>query len=178
MGKRRRLATAQARRHKAVDMARVTSSSAAGVLMRLSIRLERIQAERLLALSEPLSVSQYRILDRVDRGRHGMTELALLARRSLPTISKSVDSLMAKGLLVGSPSAQDRRAIDLSLTKAGEEVLAEGRNAMRDIEKWVAAEIRATDAPILAETMERIYERAEPRLATPTTTRAAKTSSA
>jgi len=101
-------------------------------LIRLGSRLHRLQVERLEALSTPLSIRQYRILDRVDQGITSLGRLAELARRQPSTVSKSADSLVRQGLLQASWGTSDnnRRAKFYELT-------ATGRNRLREeTEGW------------------------------------------
>jgi len=106
-------------------------------LIRLGSRIHRLQVERLEALSTPLSIRQYRILDRVDQGITSLGRLAELARRQPSTISKSADSLVRQGLLTRQEAAEDRRAMVLALTPAGAALLAEARAAAGDLAEWL-----------------------------------------
>lgn len=74
------------------------------LLLLLSARLYRLQAETFEALGVPLSFQQFRILQRVERGVTSLTALADLAKRRPSTISKSVDSLVRQGLLTREPA--------------------------------------------------------------------------
>ena len=106
-------------------------------LIRLGSRLHRLQVERLEALSTPLSIRQYRILDRVDQGITSLGRLAELARRQPSTVSKSADSLVRQGLLTRQEAAGDRRAMVLHLTPAGARLLTEARAASGELAAWL-----------------------------------------
>jgi DNA-binding MarR family transcriptional regulator len=108
-------------------------------LLRLSSRIYRLQAEGLEGLSTPLSLSQFRILDRVDRGITTLGRLAELARRRPSTISKSADSLVRQGLLTRTEAAEDRRNMVLCLTPEGAVLLADARAAMTQLAVWLAS---------------------------------------
>lgn len=99
-------------------------------LLRLGRRLYRIQEEELARLHHPLSVMQYRILDRVDQGILALGMQAEAAARRPSTISKSVDSLVRRGLLTRTRPNADRRTVILGLTGAGSEVLIEARHRL------------------------------------------------
>lgn len=134
-------------------------------LLQLATRLYRLQVETLDALSVPLSVRQYRILDRVDQQFTSMTQLAALARRQLPTISKSVDSLVRQGLLAREQSAADRRVTSLRLTPLGRKVLREARGALESLAVWTGETFRLDVKPaLLVEATEGVYRAAESRL--------------
>lgn len=108
-------------------------------LIRLGSRVHRLQVERLAALTTPLSVRQFRILDRVDRGNTSLGRLAKLARRRPSTISKSADSLVRHGLLTRTEAAEDRRIMVLALTPAGAALLGEAREAISELARWLVS---------------------------------------
>ena len=117
------------------------AAEAGRALIRLGSRLHRLYAETIESLSVPLSVQQYRILDRVGAGVTSLSRLAELARRQPPTISKSVDSLVRQGLLTRAEAATDRRATALSLTPQGAALLREAHEALDRLARWLVAEI-------------------------------------
>jgi DNA-binding MarR family transcriptional regulator len=133
-------------------------------LIRLGSRLHRLQVERLEALSTPLSIRQYRILDRVDQGITSLGRLAELARRQPSTVSKSADSLVRQGLLTRREAVEDRRAMVLHLTPSGAQLLAEARAASGDLAAWLVEKSGmklddlASFVDVLYEETERIME--------------------
>jgi DNA-binding MarR family transcriptional regulator len=140
---------------------RVTEAGRA--LIRLGSRLHRLYAETIESLSTPLSVPQYRILDRVGLGISSLSQLAELARRQPPTISKSVDSLVRQGLLTRSEAATDRRATALSLTPAGAALLREAHDALDRLGRWLI-EAAAADPERLAAFASALYDKTETEL--------------
>jgi len=115
---------------RAQDDEPASAVEAGRAFIRLGSRLHRLQVEVLEGLSIPLSVRQFRILERVGRGTSSLGMLAGQARRKPATISKSADSLVRQGLLTRTEAAQDRRALVLALTPAGRRLLAEATAAM------------------------------------------------
>jgi DNA-binding MarR family transcriptional regulator len=113
------------------------ATEAGRALLRLGSRLHRLYAETIEGLSTPLSVQQYRILDRVGLGVSSLSQLAELARRQPPTISKSVDSLVRQGLLTRAEAAADRRATALSLTPRGAALLREAHEKLDRLGGWL-----------------------------------------
>jgi DNA-binding MarR family transcriptional regulator len=113
------------------------ATEAGRALLRLGSRLHRLYAETIEGLSTPLSVQQYRILDRVGLGVSSLSQLAELARRQPPTISKSVDSLVRQGLLTRAEAATDRRATALSLTPRGAALLREAHEELDRLGRWL-----------------------------------------
>jgi DNA-binding MarR family transcriptional regulator len=114
------------------------AAGAGRALLRLGSRLHRLYAETIEGLSTPLSVPQYRILERVGLGVASLGQLAELARRQPPTISKSVDSLVRQGLLTRAEAAADRRATALSLTPRGAALLREAHAELDRLGRWLA----------------------------------------
>jgi DNA-binding MarR family transcriptional regulator len=138
-------------------------AEAGRALIRLGSRLHRLYAETIEGLSVPLSVQQYRILDRVGEGVSTLSKLAELARRQPPTISKSVDSLVRQGLLNRSESPGDRRATVLRLTPAGTALLGEAHDALDRLARWLVESSGADPGPLTA-FAEALYDQTEPEL--------------
>jgi len=132
-------------------------------LLRLGSRLHRIYAETIEGLSTPLSVQQYRILDRVGLGVTSLSQLAELARRQPPTISKSVDSLVRQGLLTRAEAATDRRATALSLTPRGAALVREAHEALDRLARWLVA-AAAADPVNLTDFAVGLYNKTETEL--------------
>jgi DNA-binding MarR family transcriptional regulator len=162
------------------------AAGAGRALIALGSRLHRLYAETIEGLSVPLSVQQYRILDRVGLGVSTLSKLAELARRQPPTISKSVDSLVRQGLLNRAESPGDRRATALTLTPGGTALLTEAHEALDRLARWLV-DASGADPAALAAFAETLYDQTEPELdqlinarRTPARTRAqsAKTSAA
>ena len=70
-----------------------------------------------------ITVEQFHVLRYVNRGMDSMRELASAKNISLPAISQAVEILVQKGLLRRLQSKEDRRHVDLSLTKEGNALL-------------------------------------------------------
>lgn len=136
-------------------------------LLRLSARLYRLQAEALEGLDDPLTLQQYRLLDRAEHGVRSLGEHAWLAKRRPSTISKSADSLVCRGLLLRAEAPEDRRATCLSLTPRGLEALRSARSALDKLACWLAA---GMDPEALSQALDgatRLYERAGTRIRSP-----------
>ena len=129
-------------------------------LIRLASRVHRLQVERLAALSTPLSVRQFRILDRVDHGITSLGKLAELARRRPSTVSKSADSLVRQGLISRTEDAGDRRAMVLGLTPAGRALLGEARQALEGLARWLVS-VSGMEPPRLAAFVDELYDQTE-----------------
>lgn len=139
------------------------ATEAGRALIRLGSRLHRLYAETIESLSVPLSVQQYRILDRVGLGVSSLGQLAELARRQPPTISKSVDSLVRQGLVARAEAATDRRATALSLTPQGTALLREAHEELDRLGRWLI-EAAAADPGRLTAFAVGLYDQTETEL--------------
>ena len=80
---------------------------------------------RVLERSSPdLNLAHYRVLSAVSSGDERASRVAERLALGRPTVSSAVDSLCERGLLVRGEVAGDQRASALSLTLAGEQLLA------------------------------------------------------
>ncbi|MFT3863717.1 MAG: MarR family winged helix-turn-helix transcriptional regulator [Solirubrobacterales bacterium] len=91
-------------------------------LARLARVLERSSGD--------LNLAHYRVLSAVADGDERASRVADRLALGKPTISAAVDSLCKRGLLSREDAAEDRRATTLSLTRAGEDALAEVERGM------------------------------------------------
>jgi DNA-binding MarR family transcriptional regulator len=83
---------------------------------------ERLQA----VIGEQLTFSQLKLLKLVDRTEaYNISQVADFLGVSNAAASKAVDRLVRRGLLVRSEAEGDRRAVELSLTEAGQRILDE-----------------------------------------------------
>ena len=77
----------------------------------------------------------------------GIRSLAAQERISAPALTKHVDRLERDGLVVRTPSADDRRRIGLTLTEEGQRVLRRVRSRRT---AWLATRLRGLSADELA----------------------------
>jgi DNA-binding MarR family transcriptional regulator len=151
----------QATDNDGADAAAADTRDAVGArLIQLGSRVHRLYMECLAALTTPLSVRQFRILDRVDHGNTSLGQLARLARRRPSTMSKSADSLVRQGLLTRTEAAEDRRIMVLALTPAGSALLGEARDAMSELARWLVS-ASGMDTASLAVFIDDFYEQTE-----------------
>jgi DNA-binding MarR family transcriptional regulator len=71
-----------------------------------------------------LTMGQFRLLHLIEKGVDSVSELARHQSVSLPSISRQVDGLVKKGLVVRQPNPDDRRVIQLTLSDSGVQLLA------------------------------------------------------
>lgn len=118
-----------------------------------------------LALTEPpllrlwrsagLTFSQRRVLRQLRGGPLGARELAVAVNLSAPSLTRTVDRLERSGLVRRAMDESDRRRIVVSLTAAGERVLADHR-VFRD--SGLVAAAGALDQRSRAALVERLDE--------------------
>ena len=82
-----------------------------------------------------LTVEQFQVLRRIRRGIASVSAIADDGRTSRSAVSKAVDILVNKGLVIRQQDPADRRNIPLALTAEGQRVIA----AIYDeTERWLA----------------------------------------
>jgi DNA-binding MarR family transcriptional regulator len=92
-----------------------------------------------------IEMSQWSLLRRIGRSPCTMSELARYKGVGLPTISKSVDMLVRRGLVERWVDKTDRRQTLVRLTAAGRKVLVECRRALEDFLDQRLASLSASE---------------------------------
>ena len=88
-----------------------------------------------------------------------MSDIAFDLGVTARTITTMVDALERDGLIERVPDQQDRRAISLVLTEAGEESVPHVLNAIEEISASVVAPLSEADQHALRELLVRLIER-------------------
>lgn len=94
----------------------------------IPVAMRILRAEMRKEAAEYLSVPQFRILANLSHGSSAVNEIAALHGVSQPAMSKMVDCLYQKGLLLREVDENDRRRSELSLS-------AEGRKLFKKIQR-------------------------------------------
>ncbi len=104
----------------------LVEACAAQVMDTVPLIMRVIRAEMRSHRAPDLSVPQFRALLHVSR-RPGasLSDVAEHLGLSLPSVSKLVDRLVARGLVTRQSAADDRRRVTLALTEAGQATLQE-----------------------------------------------------
>jgi DNA-binding MarR family transcriptional regulator len=130
-----------------------------GEILLLAVsRMHRLQIEELAKLEIPLTLRQYRILQRISQGYTSLSELSKLSHRSLPSTSESVDGMIRRKLLTRKVLAADRRAVVLGLTKQGDKALAAGTACLDELGQSFYAELAVTKQGLLEQVSHRMYD--------------------
>ncbi len=90
-----------------------------------------------------LTVEQFQVLRRIRRGVDSGSALAQASQTSRSSVSKAVEALVRRGLVIRSHNAADRRQVPLALTAEGERVLAV---IFDEAERWLARKFQPLDA--------------------------------
>lgn len=130
------------------------------LIVAVPARLSRLHQLVLGNLDPRLTFRQYRTLSRVASGYTSLSQLAARGNLSLPTVSENVDGLVRRGLLATSPSELDRRAIVLGITDKGRAAVQAADTALRDLVKYLVADIPVADMPVVARALQSLYDRA------------------
>ncbi len=85
----------------------------------IPLSMARVRAEMRSCIPANLSVPHFRILGSIMRGKTLVNEIAQHHGVSQPSMSRSVDSLVKRGLIERSHESEDRRQTPLRLTKKG-----------------------------------------------------------
>lgn len=108
---------------------------------------------RELAQSAGLTPVQFRVLQLVsEKGHATATEIAQRMHVSQATVTSLVDKLVAKGVVMREKSQTDRRQINICITEAGHETIADAPDALQQryvrkfqaLDDWEQAMIVAT----------------------------------
>jgi DNA-binding MarR family transcriptional regulator len=99
-------------------------------LLSLAPRLmQTLRVEMRAGRPPELTVPQFRTLVFYDNHPGAaLSEAADHLGLGMPSASKVVECMVARGFLLRTPNAQDRRRVDITLTPAGQRVLATARN--------------------------------------------------
>jgi DNA-binding MarR family transcriptional regulator len=102
----------------AINLRAITSVDAVNavrVLARMARVLERSTDE--------LSLANYRVLSAIGAGESSASRVGARLALGKPTVSATVESLCARGLVSRAPAERDHRAISLRLTHDGSALL-------------------------------------------------------
>jgi DNA-binding MarR family transcriptional regulator len=96
-------------------------SSTVLTLIRLAKVIEIVLADR------DLTVNQYRMLTFAEVGAPSLRELGVRLVMKPPNVCTMVDGLVERGLVERSPRTDDRRRVDIALTRQGKRLLRAAR---------------------------------------------------
>jgi DNA-binding MarR family transcriptional regulator len=89
-----------------------------------------------------VSPGQMRIMYLIDDGERTTSDLAARQRVSVPTVSRQVDCLVSKGLLLRNRDGNDRRILLLQLTPDGKQLLD---TLTENTRQWLGQRIESLD---------------------------------
>lgn len=83
-----------------------------------------------------MTEEQFQVLRRIRRGSASVSALAEASQTSRSAVSKAVDALVRRGLVIRSQDLNDRRNIPLALTDEGQRVMD---SIFNEAEEWLSA---------------------------------------
>lgn len=89
----------------------------------LAWRQTRTQIRRIAVEKFKMTEEQFQVLRRIRKGSASVSALATASQTSRSAVSKAVNALVRRGLVVRSQDPQDRRNIPLALTLEGQRVM-------------------------------------------------------
>jgi DNA-binding MarR family transcriptional regulator len=92
-------------------------------LTRITKFISKQSEESLAAQNFGITVGHFHILRRIRHGTDSVSKLADDGHTSRPAISRSVDVLVNKGLVIRTQNPTDRRNVQLSLTDEGQSLM-------------------------------------------------------
>jgi DNA-binding MarR family transcriptional regulator len=91
-----------------------------------------------------LTLNQYRMLTFIERGAPPMAELGGRLAMKPPNVTTLIDGLVERGLALRARNSEDRRRVDLSITKRGGALLLEAEKRCDAVLDYLA---RCSDEP-------------------------------
>jgi DNA-binding MarR family transcriptional regulator len=108
-------------------------TATAGLLLEAVPPLVRLLRGALREGAGPVTLTQARILARLEAGPRLVGELAAAMEVRAPTASVAVDSLVRRGLVARLADQADRRVVRVTLTAQGRQVLEVARRRQLDV---------------------------------------------
>lgn len=105
-------------------------------------RKTRSQIQTIAVEKFHMTEEQFQVLRRIRRGSASVSALAEASGTSRSAISKTVDALVRKGLVIRSQDSNDRRNIPLALTEEGSQVL---EAIFTEAEAWLSSRFECLD---------------------------------
>ena len=136
----------------------------ATLLFQLAPRLTRLENQVLKDSRIPLTFRQYRLLLRVRDGASTLGELRRPSTLTLSAVSESVDGLVQRGLLAREIDPRDRRAVMLTITPQGQEMVGRAAAALSGLAEELLRGIPPQALAGAAEVVRVVEERVTARL--------------
>ncbi len=138
----------------------VTSDICAqAVLEVVPLVMRTIRAEMRQHRAADLSVPQFRTLAFIDRNAGtSLSDVAEHIGLTLPSMSKIVDGLVARKLVIRETHPEDRRRMILTLTRSGQTALESSRKATRACLAEMLAPLSDAEHTTIVKAMENLRE--------------------
>lgn len=131
-------------------------------IMALERYISRCWRDNPDSTSNSLSYTEYDYLETLEElGSARLSELAIRMRVSKPTVSNMVTRLERKGLVSRSACPDDGRAINLSLSTTGKELLSQDREFFKSVIQDLLQGVDEKDQIQLASLLHQMVSRAK-----------------
>ncbi len=123
-------------------------------MLSASRALVAVAARSLAQVTDDVTLAQYRALIEVaSRGPLRLADLALALRVDRSTATRMCDRLIRRGLVSRRRLADDRRAVRISLTPAGRELVAQVSRHRRAEIGQIVARVPAHEQPMVVQAL-------------------------
>ncbi len=136
-----------------------------GQLWRLLRVLEHIDQEFLSRYGVTTSQGEA-LLAFSDESRASMNELSRTLGLANSTMTRMVENLVGRGLVRRAEDDQDRRIVRVALTAEGRKLQGSLKEARREIQRLILAEIRVEDRSTVLEVLQKLNTASEKALRT------------
>lgn len=123
-------------------------------LVRYNTICDRVCGERLGVTP----AQGYTLLALPETGNVTMNELSVRMRLANSTMTRMVDPLIQKGLLVREPDPEDRRIVRVRLTEQGQEVKIRLKQAMQDLFSQILKDIPEGERETIVQSLETLKQ--------------------
>lgn len=127
-------------------------------LLEIAPLLTRFENVVLAEAATGMTFRQFRLLSKIEEGKSTLTQIGRVTTISLPAISESIEGLVVKGLVSRTADSNDRRAVILALTKAGEGAMASARKRLDAAAAELLQGVPLAQRARLAKQVEEMYE--------------------
>ncbi len=140
-------------------MAVTSDTCAQAVLEVVPVVMRTIRARMRQHRAADLSVPQFRTLAFIDRNAGAsLSDVAEHIGLTLPSMSKIVDGLVARKLVIRETHPEDRRRMILTLTRSGQTALVTSRKATRACLAEMLAPLSDAERMTIVKAMENLRE--------------------
>ncbi|MDB5037545.1 MAG: MarR family protein [Bacteriovoracaceae bacterium] len=118
--------------------------------------VQKIRSEARLAVKGKITLPQFRILSNISQGIKTVGGIAEVHGVAQPTMSKMVDGLVKRGMIKRIADKDDRRQINLALSKKGADLYRQSLKSIQLQLSKALSELNLTERNSLAKTLDQL----------------------